>query len=83
MKVGVIGLGIMGSAMSANLAKNGFKVYGYDVLPKARAALKRAGGMPVALASRNQQQRSSSPRCPALPRCTPCARSSAGRNRSS
>jgi 3-hydroxyisobutyrate dehydrogenase-like beta-hydroxyacid dehydrogenase len=46
MKVGVIGLGIMGSAMSANLAKKGFKVYGYDVLPKARAALKRAGGIP-------------------------------------
>jgi len=46
--VGVIGLGIMGSAMSANLAKNGFKVHGYDVLPKARAALKRAGGLPVA-----------------------------------
>jgi 3-hydroxyisobutyrate dehydrogenase-like beta-hydroxyacid dehydrogenase len=45
-RVGVIGLGIMGSAMSANLAKNGFKVYGYDVLPKARAALKRAGGIP-------------------------------------
>src|SRR6202008_2841610 len=45
--VGVIGLGIMGSAMSANLAKNGFKVYGYDVLPKARSALKRAGGLPV------------------------------------
>jgi 3-hydroxyisobutyrate dehydrogenase-like beta-hydroxyacid dehydrogenase len=47
MKVGVIGLGIMGSAMSANLAKNGFKVCGYDVLPKARAALKRAGGIAV------------------------------------
>jgi 3-hydroxyisobutyrate dehydrogenase-like beta-hydroxyacid dehydrogenase len=47
MKVGVIGLGIMGSAMSANLAKKGFKVSGYDPLPKARAALKRAGGFPV------------------------------------
>jgi L-threonate 2-dehydrogenase len=46
-RVGVIGLGIMGSAMSANLAKNGFKVHGFDVLPKARAALKRAGGFPV------------------------------------
>jgi len=45
--VGVIGLGIMGSAMSANLAKNGFKVYGFDVLPRARAALKRSGGVPV------------------------------------
>jgi putative dehydrogenase len=47
MKVGVIGLGIMGSAMSANLAKKGFKVRGYDPLPKARAALKRAGGIAV------------------------------------
>ena len=46
MNVGIVGLGIMGSAMSANLAKKGFKVYGYDVLPKARAALKRAGGIP-------------------------------------
>jgi len=48
MKVGVIGLGIMGSAMSANLAKKGFTVYGYDPLPKARAALKRSGGTPLA-----------------------------------
>jgi putative dehydrogenase len=47
MKVGVIGLGIMGSAMSANLAKKGFNVYGYDIAPKARAALRRAGGIPV------------------------------------
>jgi putative dehydrogenase len=45
--VGVIGLGIMGSAMSANLVKNGFKVYGYDIASKARAALKRSGGIPV------------------------------------
>jgi 3-hydroxyisobutyrate dehydrogenase-like beta-hydroxyacid dehydrogenase len=45
--VGVIGLGIMGSAMSANLAKNGFRVSGYDISPKARGALKRAGGFPV------------------------------------
>jgi 3-hydroxyisobutyrate dehydrogenase-like beta-hydroxyacid dehydrogenase len=46
--VGVIGLGIMGSAMSANLAKKGCKVYGYDVLPKARSALTRAGGAALA-----------------------------------
>jgi 3-hydroxyisobutyrate dehydrogenase-like beta-hydroxyacid dehydrogenase len=38
VKVGVIGLGIMGSAISANLAKNGFKVVGFDVDPKARKA---------------------------------------------
>ena len=45
--VGMIGLGIMGSAMSANLVKRGFEVRGYDVVPARRAALKRAGGKPV------------------------------------
>jgi 3-hydroxyisobutyrate dehydrogenase-like beta-hydroxyacid dehydrogenase len=42
--VGVIGLGIMGSAMSANLVKAGFSVFGYDPVDKARAALRKAGG---------------------------------------
>jgi len=42
--VGVIGLGIMGSAMSANLVKAGFDVYGYDPVAQARARLKKAGG---------------------------------------
>src|SRR5262249_18042529 len=45
--VGVIGLGIMGSAMSANLVKVGFAVQGYDVLPARRDDLKKAGGSPV------------------------------------
>ena len=45
--VGVIGLGIMGSAMSANLVKAGFEVRGYDIVPARRAALRRAGGKPV------------------------------------
>jgi 3-hydroxyisobutyrate dehydrogenase-like beta-hydroxyacid dehydrogenase len=45
--VGVIGLGIMGGAMAANLLKAGFKVVGYDVVPAARRALKRAGGVPA------------------------------------
>jgi 3-hydroxyisobutyrate dehydrogenase-like beta-hydroxyacid dehydrogenase len=45
--VGVIGLGIMGSAMSGNLLKGGFTVHGYDVLPGARNALKEAGGQPA------------------------------------
>ena len=40
--VGVIGLGIMGSAMSANMVLAGFKTYGYDVLPARRRALKKA-----------------------------------------
>ena len=46
-QVGVIGLGIMGSAMSANLVKAGFSVFGYDMVAARRAALKRAGGRPV------------------------------------
>jgi L-threonate 2-dehydrogenase len=46
-EVGMIGLGIMGSAMSANLVKAGFSVYGYDMVAARRAALKRAGGRPV------------------------------------
>jgi L-threonate 2-dehydrogenase len=44
--VGVIGLGIMGSAMSANLVKAGFKVYGFDPVTAARTKLKKAGGIP-------------------------------------
>ncbi|HEX2565955.1 MAG TPA: NAD(P)-dependent oxidoreductase [Burkholderiales bacterium] len=43
--VGVVGLGIMGSAMSANLARAGFTTYGYDPVPAQRKALSRAGGV--------------------------------------
>jgi L-threonate 2-dehydrogenase len=42
--VGVIGLGIMGSAMAANLVKANFEVFGYDPVSKASARLKKAGG---------------------------------------
>jgi 3-hydroxyisobutyrate dehydrogenase-like beta-hydroxyacid dehydrogenase len=45
--VGMIGLGIMGSAMSYNLVRAGARVIGYDLAPGARAAHKRAGGVPV------------------------------------
>ncbi len=45
--VGMIGLGIMGSAMSANLIRTGFKVVGFDVLAPRRDALRKAGGTPV------------------------------------
>lgn len=48
INVGMAGLGIMGSAMSANLLRAGFKVTGYDPMPTQRALLKRAGGTPVA-----------------------------------
>lgn len=42
--VGVIGLGIMGSAMAINLAKAGFAVFGYDPVPNAYVRIKKAGG---------------------------------------
>ena len=42
--VGVIGLGIMGSAMAANLSRAKYRVIGYDVLEARRRALRRAGG---------------------------------------
>ena len=43
--VGMIGLGIMGSAMSANLMRAGFRVAGFDVVPRRRAEHKRTGGI--------------------------------------
>ena len=43
--VGVIGLGIMGSAMAANLVRSGFRVIGHDVLPQARNGFVRSGGV--------------------------------------
>lgn len=42
--VGMIGLGIMGSAMSANLVKAGFDVLGSDPVSARRGELVRAGG---------------------------------------
>jgi 3-hydroxyisobutyrate dehydrogenase-like beta-hydroxyacid dehydrogenase len=41
----VIGLGIMGSAMSFNLGRAGFRVVGFDVVPRRRAEHTRAGGI--------------------------------------
>jgi putative dehydrogenase len=40
----VVGLGIMGSAMAANLMAAGFRVAGYDVLERRRRDHRRAGG---------------------------------------
>ena len=45
--VGILGLGIMGSAMSANLVRAGFQVLGYDILAQRRRQLARAGGQPL------------------------------------
>ena len=43
-KIGMIGVGIMGSAMSANLLKAGYEVIGYDVAPEQLDGLVREGG---------------------------------------
>ena len=42
--VGVIGLGIMGSAMAGALIEAGYRVVGTDVRAAARTRLRRAGG---------------------------------------
>jgi 3-hydroxyisobutyrate dehydrogenase-like beta-hydroxyacid dehydrogenase len=42
--VGMVGLGIMGSAMSAHLVAAGFRVVGYDVVERRRRDHRRAGG---------------------------------------
>jgi putative dehydrogenase len=43
-KVGMLGLGIMGSAMSKNLLAAGFEVLGYDILEEKVRALEEIGG---------------------------------------
>ncbi len=43
-QVGIVGIGIMGSAMMRNLIKNGFEVIGFDVAEAGCKALTGAGG---------------------------------------
>ena len=43
--VGIVGLGIMGSAMAANLLRAGFKVVGYDPVSLCRRRHRKAGGI--------------------------------------
>src|SRR5688572_5872856 len=43
-RVGVVGLGIMGSAIAGHLLRGGYRVIGYDVLEDRRDAHRRAGG---------------------------------------
>ena len=44
-RVGMIGMGIMGSAMAANLLRAGFTVVGYDPLTASRRRHRKAGGI--------------------------------------
>ncbi len=50
-KVGMLGLGIMGSAMAANLLRAGFEVVGYDPLAACRRRHRKAGGKVAASAA--------------------------------
>ncbi len=45
--VGLLGLGIMGSAMSANLRQAGYKVIGFDISAQRMHAFAQAGGEPA------------------------------------
>jgi putative dehydrogenase len=47
-RVGIIGIGIMGTAMMRNLARDGFEVVGYDIAETAMARLTGAGGIAAA-----------------------------------
>ena len=44
-KVGIVGLGIMGSAMSKHLLAAGFEVHGFDVVPEKVEAFTQRGGV--------------------------------------
>jgi 3-hydroxyisobutyrate dehydrogenase-like beta-hydroxyacid dehydrogenase len=47
-RVGMVGIGIMGTAMTRNLAAAGFEVVGYDIAEAAMARLAAAGGIAAA-----------------------------------
>ncbi len=55
-RVGCIGLGTMGSAMSANLVRAGFQVFGYDIVGARRKQLAKTGGVPLESASQVAEQ---------------------------
>lgn len=46
-RVGVIGLGDMGSGLARNLIKNGFETYGFDLSENRMAAFVEMGGKPA------------------------------------
>ncbi|MEW6673702.1 MAG: NAD(P)-dependent oxidoreductase [Thermodesulfobacteriota bacterium] len=48
MTVGVVGLGFMGTAISANIVKDGFSVWGYDILKERTDMLVDNGGRAAA-----------------------------------
>jgi 3-hydroxyisobutyrate dehydrogenase len=69
-RVGVVGVGIMGSRMCANLVKAGFDVHAFDLEAKAMSRAHEAGAVPSAdlrtLAARSDTVVISLPDAPAL-----------------
>lgn len=47
MKVGIIGIGIMGSAIARNCVKAGFSVVGFDIAAERRQSLRQSGAEPL------------------------------------
>ena len=47
-KVGIVGLGDMGSGMVKNIMKNGFSLTGFDLSETRMTELKKAGGTAAA-----------------------------------
>jgi 3-hydroxyisobutyrate dehydrogenase-like beta-hydroxyacid dehydrogenase len=47
-RIGLVGIGLMGSALAERLLAGGLRVVGYDIRPPACAALAELGGEPVA-----------------------------------
>ena len=47
-RIGVVGIGVMGSAMSGHLLEAGYEVHGFDVVPEKVEAFARSGGVPEA-----------------------------------
>ena len=47
-KVGIVGLGDMGSGMAKNILKNGFSLTGFDLSAERMTELKETGGTPAA-----------------------------------
>ena len=45
-RIGVVGIGVMGSAMSGHLLEAGYEVHGFDVVPAQVEAFARRGGIP-------------------------------------
>lgn len=72
--VGIIGIGIMGTAMARNLCQAGFDVVGYDPVPEALARLKDFGGRaltsPRAVAEAAPENGRSAPACRPIARQT-------------